>query len=100
MIRTTADVLTDAPARYAKQLAAHLGRRLIAEETPVGPRVTMEEVELGRASCLMDTSATDVLHLEVEGDGQAAVDRLAQVVGSHLERFGERAGLVVEWRAG
>ena len=95
--RTRADVRTDTPARWAKQLASHLGRKLTSEETPTGPRVTMEG-EHGSARCLMDTSRTDVLRLEVEGTSPEVVHRLAHVVGSHLERFGQKAGLVVEWR--
>ena len=98
MTTTHADVRTDTPARWAKQLASHLGRKLTSEETPAGPRVTMEG-ETGSASCLMDTTRADLLRLEVQGTSPEVVERLAHVVGSHLERFGEKAGLVVEWRS-
>lgn len=96
MTTTHADVRTDTPARWAKQLASHLGRKLTSEETPAGPQVMMDG-EHGSARCLMDTTRPDVLRLEVEGSSPEAVDQLAHVVGSHLERFGQKAGLVVEW---
>jgi hypothetical protein len=96
----TALVATDAPGRWAKQLASHLGRpgRMAVEETDRGARLSMvfDGVE---ASCLMDTAtATDVLGLHVSAGDDAALDRMAQVVGSHLERFGAKAGLTVDWR--
>ena len=97
MPTSTADVRTDAPARYAKQLASHLGRKMTVAETARGPELTMAG-EHGAATCLMDTSREDVLRLEVRGEQDDVVERMTRVVGSHLERFGERAGLVVEWR--
>lgn len=96
----TALVSTDAPARWAKQLASHLGRpgRMAVVETGSGPRLTMafDGVE---ASCLLDTATTPhVLALHASAGDRAALDRMTQVVGSHLERFGAKAGLTVDWR--
>lgn len=94
----TALVATDVPGRWAKQLASHLGRpgKMTVEETPQGPRLTMafDGVE---AACLLDTSAPDTLGLHASAAGEAALDRMAHVVGSHLERFGAKAGLQVTW---
>lgn len=94
----TALVATDTPARWAKQLASHLGRpgKMTVEETDRGPRLstTVDGVEAG---CLMDTTAADVLVLHASAGGEDALDRIAHVVGSHLERFGEKAGLQVTW---
>ena len=94
----TALVATDTPGRWAKQLASHLGRpgKMTVEETAQGPRlVTTFEGE--RATCLMDTTAADVLALHASSASVDAADRIADVVGSHLERFGENAGLQVTW---
>lgn len=92
----TALVATDAPARYAKQLASHLGRRMTVEETPRGPRLTMD-VDGLVATCLLDTTAQEVLRLHAGADSEAALERMVHVVGSHLERFGAKAGLEVTW---
>ncbi|MGO0576793.1 DUF2218 domain-containing protein [Ornithinimicrobium panacihumi] len=97
-LTTTADVATTAPGRYAKQLASHLGRKMTVTETAVGPELTMSN-EVGTATCLLDSSRADILRLEVRGEDQEVVDRMAHVVGSHLERFGERAGLAVRWES-
>ncbi len=98
-VTRTALVSTDAPARWAKQLASHLGRpgKMTAEETAQGPRLSMT-FEGEQATCLMDTTAADVLGLHVSSGTEAAADRMGDVVGSHLERFGAKAGLQVTWR--
>jgi uncharacterized protein len=94
----TALVSTDVPGRWAKQLASHLGRpgKMAVEVTEQGPRLSMtfDGVE---ATCLMDTTGAGVLALRADAAGEAALDRMAHVVGSHLERFGEKAGLQVSW---
>lgn len=92
MSRSEARVSTDRPARYGKQLAAHLGRKIEAswsEETGRG--------ELSfRAGTATLVAEPDALLLTVEG---AAGDLagLEDVVGRHLVRFGTRDELVVEW---
>ncbi len=94
----TALVATDTPDRWAKQLASHLGRpgKMAVEDTPSGPRLAMV-VDGVEATCLMDVSAGDRLVLRASAGSAAAADRMAEVVGSHLERFGARAGLRVDW---
>lgn len=93
---TTAVVATDAPVRYAKQLVSHLGRKLEICEAERGQVLTMDN-ELGRATCLFDVSDAQALRLEVEGTTAEVVERLAGVVGSHLERFGAKNELQVTW---
>jgi hypothetical protein len=92
----TAHVSTDAPARYAKQLGSHLGRKMTLTETDRGPHLSMSFEGL-EATCLMDTTADDTLGLHVDATSVEAADRMAHVVGSHLERFGAKAGLQVTW---
>lgn len=92
----TALVATDTPVRWAKQLASHLGRKMTVEQTPQGPHLTMT-FEGDEATCLMDTTAADTLGLHVSSANESAADRMAHVVGSHLERFGEKVGLQVIW---
>jgi hypothetical protein len=90
--RSEARVLTDRPHRYAKQLASHLGRRLETEwdqESGKGSIVFAS----GRGELLAEEGA---LLLSVEGADED-LDRLEDVVGRHLVRFGNKDELVAEW---
>ena len=86
-----AAVVTDAPARYAKQLASHLGRRAEVRDETDGTRLV-----LGSSSCLV-VVADGVLELRAEAESTEDLDRVTDVVGSHLVRFGQRNELVVDW---
>ena len=88
-----ADVPTDAPARYAKQLVSHLGRKVaFTEEADGAWTITVGDAR-GRIAV-----GDDVLSLHVEASDAETLDRLEHALGSHLERFGARAGLTVTWR--
>ena len=89
----TAAVATEAPARYAKQLASHFGRRCEVVEEADGVRIVF-----GDGDCLV-RPGDGVLHLQVSAPSPPEVDRLTDVVGSHLERFGQRNELHVNWSA-
>lgn len=90
-ITSRADVTTDTPARYAKQLIAHLGRKL--EFTTVGATST---ATIGDAIGHI-VVADGVLTLLASGDDESAVARVEHVLGSHLERFGQRSELIITW---
>ncbi len=47
--------------------------------------------------CLL-TSREEALDLAATGHGPEELDRVLHVVGSHLERFGQRNELQVAWR--
>ena len=92
MSRSEARVPTDRSARYAKQLAAHLGRKIEAhwsEETGRG------DLTFGAGTATLE-AAPDALLLAVEGEADQLAG-LEDVVGRHLVRFGSRDELVVEW---
>lgn len=91
MIASRADVTTDAAARYAMQLVAHLGRKL--EFTTNGDTST---ASVGDATAQVIVG-DGVLSLLVAGDDEEAVSRVQHVLGSHLERFGQRTQLTVAW---
>src|SRR5579884_558300 len=85
-------VPTDRPARYGKQLVAHLGRRNAGHWSDSDQRGWIEFAS-GRAEL---SCASDGLHLSIH----ANVDDLAHledVVGRHLVRFGTRDELHVRW---
>ncbi len=91
VITSRADVTTDAPDRYAKQLVAHLGRKL--EFTRAGATST---ATIGAATGQI-VVGDGVLTLVASGDEEDAVARVEHVLGSHLERFGQRNELTVAW---
>jgi hypothetical protein len=88
-----ADVPTDAPARYAKQLVSHLGRRV--EWTTEGPVST---APIGGGTGIVEVG-DGVLILRARASDAEALERVQDVLGRHLERFGQRNELVVTWAA-
>jgi uncharacterized protein len=93
-LTASAAVVTATPDRYAKQLASHFGRRCEVVQEAGGVRIVF-----GDGSCLV-RPREDVLDLEVRAPSEPEVERLTQVVGSHLERFGQRNELQVSWSTG
>ena len=88
---STASVATDRPGRYAKQLAAHLSRRLTTSWDEDAGRGWVE-LDNGRADLV---AADNALELRIETDGDVA--RFEDVLGRHLVRFGKKDELVVQW---
>ena len=95
MIESVAEVATERPERYLKQLVSHLGREVDAEQA-----------EDGRSGALTFSSGNCALAAEIGTLRMIArandAERLAAVeavVARHLVRFGERDALVVEWSA-
>ena len=86
-----ADVATGAAERYAKQLASHLGRKAEVRDEPEGRRILV-----GDGGCLLVVGKA-VLELRAEAASAESLARVQHVVGSHLERFGQRDALVVTW---
>ncbi|MEW9552820.1 DUF2218 domain-containing protein [Nonomuraea sp. NPDC050783] len=93
---STAAVSTDRPARYGKQLVSHLSRRVTGEWAEESATGSLDFNGSGRAEL---SCAEGVLNLRIETspDNQ---ERLEDVVGRHLVRFGARDELVVRWTRG
>jgi len=89
----SATVPTATPERYAKQLASHLGRRCEIREEPDGIRVVLADT----GDCLL-ARGDGALEMTAIAIGPEELDRVMHVVGSHLERFGQRNELQVNWR--
>jgi uncharacterized protein len=88
-----ADVATDAPARYAKQLISHLGRRVpFTGDASTAPATAI----IGTATAGI-VVADGVLTLLAAGDDEESVARVRDVLGGHLERFAQRDSLTVRW---
>lgn len=86
-----ADVATDAPDRYAKQLVAHLGRRITFTTDGATSTATVD----GTTASV--TVGDQLLTLAAAGPDLDGVARVEHVLGSHLERFGQRRELSVTW---
>jgi hypothetical protein len=90
-ITSRADVATDTPDRYAKQLISHLGHKI--EFVTDG---AVSAATVGGASAQI-VVGEGVLTLLASGDDEQAVALAEHVLGSHLERFGHRNELTVIW---
>jgi hypothetical protein len=87
-----AEVPTDNAARYAKQLISHLGRKI--EFTQDTPAAWTAVIGQDRIRILVSDTA---LSLHAQASEEQTLARLEHALGSHLERFGARAGLSVRW---
>jgi hypothetical protein len=99
-VTSTATVATARAARYGRQLTSHLGRRLATSwETRAGTGVV--SFEHGRCGLHATDEALELLiELSPEADPTtvgAQLDRIEDVVGRHLVRFGARDELVARW---
>ena len=84
---------TDRPERYAKQLAGHWARKGSAGEED---GVTMIRFDSGQVVELRPGAGALAITASVPDDGDP--DGFAQVVAEHLQRFGTRDELAVEWQ--
>jgi hypothetical protein len=99
-LSSSAAVETPRAARYGKQLASHLGRRVVTEWDEHS-RTGLILFDGGRCEL---TATPEQLLLRVElkpGAGPAVagarLDLIEDVVARHLVRFGVRDELVVRW---
>ncbi|MBX6764852.1 MAG: DUF2218 domain-containing protein [Rubrobacteraceae bacterium] len=95
MNSSEAHVTTEGAARYANRMCKHFSHRV--EATWNEPDGQIEFPELGICHMI---ARPDELVLRVEADDEAGLERLKEVVGTHLERFGAREGLRVRWSDG
>ena len=103
MVASTARVATQRPTRYLKLLCEHFadeGRRHSAQEFDVSFDDRQGFVDFApvvSGTCRLDATKEEVLALEASGTDQAALERVQRIVAKHVQRFGRRDGLAVEW---
>ena len=88
-----ADVPTHAPERYAKQLVSHLGRRVDWSSDGITSTASFGE---GTGRVVVGDGVLTLFAAAPDAEGLA---RVQDVLGRHLERFGQRNELVVSWVA-
>jgi hypothetical protein len=93
--RSVAEVPTDAAARYAKQLLSHLGHKVAVQAIEGEPRGGRLVFAYGTATVV---PGSDRLTLRAVAADTESLARVQDVVSRHLERFGARRAVAVEWR--
>jgi hypothetical protein len=83
---------TDRPERYAKQLAGHWAAKAAVTEDGDVRTLVMGD---GQTVVLRPVAGALEIEASVPVDGD--LDRWAQVVAEHLQRFGQRDELEVVW---
>ena len=86
-----ADVATETPQRYAKQLLSHLGQRT---SWTIDGDTSTAVIAGGTGRVVLGDG---VLTLIAEAPDTATLARVQHVLGSHVERFGQRNELTVTW---
>ena len=91
-ITSRAEVPTEKPVAYMRQLCKHFGHKVDAS---FGEDSGYIQFEFGR--CELHAS-NGTLTLDVSAPDEPSHERMERVIGSHLERFGRRDGLSVAWQ--
>ena len=96
LLTSRADVVTDTPGRYAKQLISHLGRKVdfVHESSSTGDSWTAHVAGAVARITVQD----GLLVLQAEAPEPEGLARLEGALGNHLERFGQRRELTVTWQ--
>ena len=92
-VTATSRVATERGERYRKQLASHFGNKIEVVQEPSGTVLTW-----GFGGTTTLTVEVDALVIRAEADDVETLERVKDVTGRHLERFGEKDGLVVTLR--
>jgi uncharacterized protein len=103
LVTSSARIATERPTLYLTQLCEHFAdetRRHSAQEF----EVTFDDREgfvnfapVVGGTCRLDAREEGVLVLFASGTDQATLGRVQRIVAKHVERFGSRDGLTVEW---
>jgi uncharacterized protein len=90
-LTSRADVATEKPVPYMRQLCKHFGHKTDAS---FGDDTGYIQFEFGRCEL---QAADGELKMTVSATDDENRQRMQNVIGSHLERFGRRDGLSVSW---
>jgi hypothetical protein len=94
MLYARAEVATATPDRYIRQLVSHLSHKATTELRPDGTGV----IAVHDGQCTL-TGEGQLLVLEATAENVQGLAHIQDVAGRHLERFGARSALRVEWRS-
>ncbi len=91
-ISSRANVTTDKPVAYMRQLCKHFGHKT---DVSFGEDSGYIQFDFGRCELHADSGT---LTLAVSAADAESHERMERVIGSHLERFGKRDELSVAWQ--
>lgn len=94
MPTSTAAVPTDVAERYAKQLLSHLGRKNAVE--PIEGVADAWRLVFAYGIGTIRSEGNRIV-LEADASDEESLERVKDVLGRHLERFGARRELTVHW---
>jgi uncharacterized protein len=94
MPRSIARVPTDNPGRYGRQLLSHLGRKTAIEPLTDEPDGGTLVFAFGRGTIWPKEAHLELIAQSPDEEGLSHVQ---DVLARHLERFGARDELVVNW---
>jgi len=94
MLYARAEVVTPTPDRFIRQLVSHLSHKATTEQQSDETAV----IAVHDGHCKL-TGEDELLVLEATADSAQGLAHIQDVVGRHLERFGARAALRVEWKS-
>ena len=86
-----AQIETPKSSRYLQALCGHFSRKTAADYDAHRGKVTFD---FGHCDLQAEP---DTLVLRAEADSEADLERVKQVIGSHLERFAAKDDLKVQW---
>lgn len=90
-VTSHAEVLTDKPVPYMRQLCKHFGHKNEAFFDADSGYIVLDA---GRCDLKADDGRLHLSLTALDADGD---ERLRHVIGIHLERFGRADGLSVDW---
>jgi hypothetical protein len=103
VLASGAFVVTERPSHYLRQLCEHFAHEKGRHGAPE-VEVTFDEYEgfvdfahVISGTCRLDARQQGALVLSARGTNQAALERVQGVLTDHVERFGRRDGLTVDW---
>ena len=99
MPTSQARIATAKPAPYMKQLCRHFGHKCDVSFDDERGRIEFGSEGATLGTVELDATAPEVLVLTATAQTVEALERVEQIAGSHLERFGRRDSLEVAWAA-
>jgi hypothetical protein len=103
MVQCEAVVATDRARRYLDQLCGHLGHlQHLARHQGMPAVVQVEQAPSSAVVRFADglwrlEATASALVLQVEGEDEAARERLRDAITARVEKIGRRDGLTVAW---
>ncbi len=92
----SADVPTASASRYLQQLAKHWSHKMAVDYTPEAGTI-----DFPNGARLVMRAGPETLHVSVAVPEGSDLNRMCEVVATHLDRFAFReAPLPFDWRAG